>query len=919
MAGETKSAAGRGGGGGFTLTPHKISICVLLQQYASPHQLDVHLRFPSVAHHNRLGMFLLSLTKSCDGIFEPKLPELVHKLKEMGGSSMDWLADHLISSVSAMTLVDDLFIFMSHIRGLLPVPDGGGSDYDQIVLEPSSNLGLFLRRCILTFNILSFEGVCHLVKNIDTYSKDAVSSPQAHDRCLDGSEIHLGEVPGYEKMELENIVLKNVLEEMEAKKKDGGNIPFHLHLPMPLYSLVEDTGILSHPNYKQVIEEDQARFSGNPQNSSVDDGSFLRSGWQVQGYMLKQAEAMEKSGSSFSLHSLDLLLRQLENLLPELHRVHFLRYLNNLYHNDYPSSLENLHKYFDYSAGLEGLDFISPLSGGNSYGRYEIALLSLGLLHFHFGHPKQAIEVFTEAVHASHLHKDDTCLAYTLAALCNLLSETGMSSTSGVLGSSQSSAAATGASLSVHQQLSVFLIGSLKKSESLKLKQLEASIHLVMARFYMAHVQRPMLSFGPKTSIELKTCPIKVYKELRASSLIISEFDAEGSLKAIDGPLSSIWINHPQSRHFRSAFQEEDETRNQSSDFGFFAQPSTLPGSVSRLAGSSYLIRATAWEMYGSSHLARVNSLIYTTCFADSSSSAEAALAYGKLIQHLAVFKGYKAAFDALKKIEDQFLSVSKSHMQILKLQLLHERALHRGQLKLAQKVCDELGVLASPVEGVDMDLKTEASFRRARTLLAAKQFHEAADVAHSLFCMCYKFNLLVQDASVLLLIAEIHKKSGNAVLGIPYALASLSYCQSFNLDLLKASATLTLAELWLSFGSTHAKRALILVQSALPMILGHGGLELRARVLITEVKCYLYDTSFSVLENSEIILDSLREATDELEVLEYHELASEAFYLTALVYNKLGQVEEREQAASSFEKHISALQNPLNECDTFV
>lgn len=34
----------------------------------------------------------------------------------------------------------------------------------------------------------------------------------------------------------------------------------------------------------------------------------------------------------------------------------------------------------------------------------------------------------------------------------------------------------------------------------------------------------------------------------------------------------------------------------------------------------------------------------------------------------------------------------------------------------------------------------------------------QAAAVANSLFCMCYKFNLQVQNATVLLLLAEIHK-----------------------------------------------------------------------------------------------------------------------------------------------------------------
>jgi len=63
---------------------------------------------------------------------------------------------------------------------------------------------------------------------------------------------------------------------------------------------------------------------------------------------------------------------------------------------------------------------------------------------------------------------------------------------------------------------------------------------------------------------------------------------------------------------------------------------------------------------------------------------------------------------------------------------------------------------------------------------------------------------------------------------------------------LLEASATLTLAELWLSLGSDHAKRASSLVHRTLPMILGHGGLELCARANITLAKCYLSDPSFS-------------------------------------------------------------------------
>lgn len=78
---------------------------------------------------------------------------------------------------------------------------------------------------------------------------------------------------------------------------------------------------------------------------------------------------------------------------------------------------------------------------------------------------------------------NDTCLAFTLAAVCNMLSEIGVSSTSGILGSSFSPSTSIGISLSVQQQLFVLLRGSLKRAESLKLKRLVTSNHLAKAKF----------------------------------------------------------------------------------------------------------------------------------------------------------------------------------------------------------------------------------------------------------------------------------------------------------------------------------------------------------------------------------------------------------------------------------------------------
>lgn len=47
----------------FAVTPHKVSICILVQVYAQPAQITIPFPFSSVADQNRLGILLFALTK----------------------------------------------------------------------------------------------------------------------------------------------------------------------------------------------------------------------------------------------------------------------------------------------------------------------------------------------------------------------------------------------------------------------------------------------------------------------------------------------------------------------------------------------------------------------------------------------------------------------------------------------------------------------------------------------------------------------------------------------------------------------------------------------------------------------------------------------------------------------------------------
>lgn len=139
-------AAVSSGSRAFGLTPHKVSVCILIQFYASPSQIPF-----TVSQHNNLGLHLLSLTKviylistgsvpssmvsllinlpilfvilifkqSCDDVLEPNLNDLVSQLREISGPLDNWITENLTNRLSSLSSPDDLFNFFSDMRGFL--------------------------------------------------------------------------------------------------------------------------------------------------------------------------------------------------------------------------------------------------------------------------------------------------------------------------------------------------------------------------------------------------------------------------------------------------------------------------------------------------------------------------------------------------------------------------------------------------------------------------------------------------------------------------------------------------------------------------------------------------------------------------------------------------------------------------------
>jgi hypothetical protein len=93
-------------------------------------------------------------------------------------------------------------------------------------------------------------------------------------------------------------------------------------------------------------------------------------------------------------------------------------------------------------------------------------------------------------------NNDDSCLAYVLGAISNLLSKIGMSNTVGIISSPYSLGTniGLGTPLSIQQQLLVLLKRSLKRADILKLPSLLSFDHLSLAKFELK--VRSLLVFG---------------------------------------------------------------------------------------------------------------------------------------------------------------------------------------------------------------------------------------------------------------------------------------------------------------------------------------------------------------------------------------------------------------------------------------
>lgn len=92
-------------------------------------------------------------------------------------------------------------------------------------------------------------------------------------------------------------------------------------------------------------------------------------------------------------------------------------------------------------------------------------------------------------------------------------------------------------------------------------------------------------------------------QELRLSSHVLSQFGSEGVQQPFDDvAFSTSWLKNlaaVTAPWLKSSRKSNITYTNDYDVFHYNAQPNPIPGSFLQLAGASYLLRATSWELYG--------------------------------------------------------------------------------------------------------------------------------------------------------------------------------------------------------------------------------------------------------------------------------------------------------------------------------
>lgn len=445
----------------YSPTPHRIALCALARHLNyHPEDDDVELegrarrddgtRLLRARDRHALSRLLMEEATSTEGFREPALRAFQSRLDAFSRADgappaipddvvvdaydVDYLSlaerdpdgrvnlkDLLRESLGAIRNVDDLVRLFrdveprsSHaveMRG--HVDDYFGDPPWPSPVDPDSIVGVFLRRCCVDFDRLSFEGACKVQSVFAHYVREGEGAFDHLKNDADG--IRTRDLSDASRVALRADAAAGDADDAAAEAFASGGAPSHPFDPRGLADVGVRTPAALAAHVARKIHRavsDVGRTAPGEIAAELDD---------------------------------------VAPVAPKLPGAHLLRHLDALRAKDFPAAVEHLRRHFDTLAASDGADDPSAAATGVGPGagagagavaaraasgsgsgsgagsnaaagraRLQSALLALGVAHAEFAHGTEALKALNEAVRTAQQNGDESSLARAVAAFASL-------------------------------------------------------------------------------------------------------------------------------------------------------------------------------------------------------------------------------------------------------------------------------------------------------------------------------------------------------------------------------------------------------------------------------------------------------------------------------------------------------------------
>ena len=783
----------------------------------------------------RLLIYIFSMVEDCVGTSEGRQAiRLLKERLEITSNSPDAMIDEFTQCENVLINSDKPLMLYEEESAQVALP-----------VEKKTEFGLFLRHHTSEFEFLQFEEVCELMTSL---------------------KYTLGGCSGNKKS-----VNSSVPPSLQYQAQR--DLPFNYNEMQKLYESDSDSDNEMDVDISQSDEEDSRGRKDMELYPNKEKGdtpkSLITLKSSSRGVRTPYSDNTNLGHGVFTLPESD-----------------YDKYLNAMSALDHPAAIEFLHRHFDYvqKTGPGGLDGethflewsqekeLSPSSYvQGDVKQFQDALLSLTSARARLGHSVEALQALNETVRVAQQHGDAACLVHCLSSLCSLqMSEISRSRKNTTRQMSWAGP--------IHRARLVLLLRRcLARSIELRLPHLCCFSRLSLAYLDMHNpvptsripltgathfsVINGQLMAKSQAAHALSDTITNCYIDLHRTALASSVLSRHGNpaLSKASSNQSNTALSSNSGLQSRADHQQPSELYGQT--LGQCENLHRIPDAVGDTTVTAHIMRATSWEMFGGSGMARSNVLTIMASLRRQTSPENLDFLNGWLAIKSAERLGDDFAEDFFSNVVTKQNGL---HCRNADLVFEFRKAISCHDGFSAYCIANRIRALAETLTQNREEGCIEADRYFALALLSCDNVVKAEKIAQQACSRAYKAGLFIPTVKILLLLSEIHRFAGNHVTSLPYALSAYQQAESRGLDLLAAKAEFLVCERMTDLHSDHFYQARRTVEKLLPLFLSNADLDFQGRALLLLAKCHLTSVSPSELQSRPgIILSPLKSAID--------------------------------------------------------